>query len=101
MPLEPRLAEGSALPIRDSTAVGVIVEQEIQKVWTPRQCRTSLYLFACHLEWSAHGRLAAYEELVAALDDSDEDIRIIAETLLHRSSPRRQVTEARRPAERL
>jgi len=47
-----------------------------------------LYLFACHLEWWHKGKLEAYQELVAALDDGDEDIRIVAEKLLHRSSPR-------------
>ena len=51
--------------------------------------RDPLCLFACHLEWRGKGNLAAYEELVAALDDPDPDIRLLAETLLHRTSPRR------------
>ena len=50
--------------------------------------RDALYLFACHLEWHGRRSLAAYQELLAALDDHDCDIRIIAEQLLHRHSPR-------------
>ena len=50
--------------------------------------RDPLYLFACHLEWRDNRDLAAHKELVAALDDPDEDIRHLAELLLHRSSPR-------------
>ncbi len=52
--------------------------------------RSPLYLFACHVEWCNKGSLDAYQELVAALDDCDEQIRNVAEDLLHRSSPRRQ-----------
>jgi hypothetical protein len=47
-----------------------------------------LYLFACHLEWRDRRSLEAHQELVAALDDGDEEIRHLAEVLLHRSSPR-------------
>ena len=54
--------------------------------------RDPLYLFACHLEWRNRRNLEAHEELVAALDDHDRDIRQLAELLLHRSSPR---TEAK------
>jgi len=50
--------------------------------------RDPLYLFACHLEWCDGRKLDAHKELVAALDDHDEDIRHLAELLLHRSSPR-------------
>lgn len=55
--------------------------------------RDQLYLFACHLEWHLKGNLAAYQELLAALDDVDGDIRAIAEVLLHRISPRRARAE--------
>ena len=47
-----------------------------------------LYLFACHLEWHHRRNLGGYQTLVAALDDSDKRIRAIAETMLHRCSPR-------------
>ena len=47
-----------------------------------------LYLFLCHLEWCRTRNLAAYQELLAALNDSGPDIRIVAEVLLHRDSPR-------------
>ena len=47
-----------------------------------------LYLFACHLEWLSRGDLAAYQELLAALDDTDGDVRIVAETLLQGLSRR-------------
>jgi hypothetical protein len=33
--------------------------------------RDALYLFACHLEWDTRHNLAAYEELLAALDDRE------------------------------
>lgn len=52
------------------------------------ESRSALFLFACHLEWHDNGNIAAYQELLAALDDPDEDIRIVAEVLLHRRSPR-------------
>jgi hypothetical protein len=50
--------------------------------------RDPLYLFACHLEWRKSGDVAAYQELLAALDDPDNDIRVVAEALLRRTSPR-------------
>lgn len=50
--------------------------------------RDPLYLFACHLECQNKRNLAAYQELLAALDDPNEEIRTVAEVLLHRSSPR-------------
>ena len=50
--------------------------------------RDPLYLFACHLEWRTTRNLAAYQELLAALDDQDVGVRILAESLLQRSSPR-------------
>ena len=50
--------------------------------------RDALYLFACHLEWHNKRKLVAYQELIAALDDYEDDIRRLAEALLHRGSPR-------------
>jgi len=55
--------------------------------------RDPLYLFVCHLEWHNRGNLGAYQELLAALDDNDYSVRMVAEVLLHRSSPRREPTE--------
>ena len=52
--------------------------------------RDPLYLFVCHVEWSHRQSLGAHQELVAALDDSDQAIRAIAEVMLHRYSPRPQ-----------
>ena len=46
-----------------------------------------LYLFACHLAWHQNRDVKAYQELVAALDDRNPDIRKVAENLLHRPSP--------------
>ena len=46
-----------------------------------------LYLFARHLEWRAGGSIDAYQDLIAALDDPNKDIRAIAEMLVRRSSP--------------
>ena len=78
---------------------GAIMESQPTHVSGPSVHRSPLYLFACHLEWLSKGRLDAYQELVAALDDCDEDIRRVAENLLHRSSPRRQLKSAARSAE--
>ena len=50
--------------------------------------RDPLYLFLCHLEWHKKRNVAAYQELLAALDDGDCNTRILAEVLLARSSPR-------------
>ena len=50
--------------------------------------RDALHLFACYLEWRDSQNFAAYQELIAALDDPDEAIRAVAEDLLHRKSPR-------------
>jgi hypothetical protein len=44
--------------------------------------RDPLYLFACHLEWHQRGNSRAYSELLAALDDPDREIRLVAEMLL-------------------
>jgi hypothetical protein len=52
--------------------------------------RDPLYLFVCHLEWSRRRNLGAHQELVAALDDSDQAIRAMVEMMLHRYSPRPQ-----------
>jgi hypothetical protein len=49
-----------------------------------------LYLFACHLESHHWRNLGGHQALVAALDDSDQRVRVVAEMLLHRSSPRAQ-----------
>ncbi|MFY9912516.1 MAG: hypothetical protein WCF22_15700 [Candidatus Sulfotelmatobacter sp.] len=50
--------------------------------------RNALYLFVCHLEWHDRRNVSAYQELLAALDDPDASIRVVAEVLLRRSSPR-------------
>lgn len=57
------------------------------------EARDPLYLFACHLEWRDKRNLAAYQQLLAALDDPDNGIRAVAQDLLHRSSPRPQPGE--------
>jgi hypothetical protein len=58
--------------------------------------RDLLYLFACHVEWSRRQSLGAHQELVAALDDSDQAIRALAEMMLHRYSPRPRPKRERR-----
>jgi hypothetical protein len=49
------------------------------------ESRDALYLFACHVEWCAKQSLVEYNELLAAMDDRDCDIRILAEELATRS----------------
>jgi hypothetical protein len=51
--------------------------------WKPRP----LYLFVCHVECYQRRNLEAYQDLVAAFDESDRPIRTVAEMTLHRSSP--------------
>jgi hypothetical protein len=55
--------------------------------------RDPLYLFACHLEWRDRRNVAAYQGLLAALDHPQKGIRVVAEVLLKRSSPRPQAGE--------
>ena len=43
-----------------------------------------LYLFACHAEWRRNRNFRMLQELLAALDDTDEETRFIAESLLSR-----------------
>lgn len=47
--------------------------------------RDPLYLLVCYLEWRTQRSLRAYKELIAALDDRNEDVRSVAARLL---SPR-------------
>ena len=81
-----------------NSALGLLMEQEPERLRQPRQRRSAIYLFTCHLEWVNRRRLDAYQELVAALDDWDKEVRMVAETLLRRSSPHREGKAAARPA---
>jgi hypothetical protein len=65
-------------------------ERSLSKRFAMAGNHDPLYLFARHLEWDHWRNLGGYQALVAALDDSDQRIRVIAEMLLHRSSPRPQ-----------
>ena len=62
---------------------------------SPAAVRDPLYLFACHLEWRKHGNVRGFEELLAALDDPNEQGRLVAEALLGRLSPRRLARQFR------
>lgn len=54
-----------------------------------RKKRDPLYLFLCHIEWRDSKSVQAYMDLVATLDDTNSDIRAVAEDLLsQRLSPR-------------
>lgn len=55
--------------------------------------RDPLFLFACYLEWHNRRSVAAYHELIAALDDPSDGIRLVAEVLLSRSSARLEPNE--------
>src|ERR1700733_936001 len=68
--------------------VHLVSEQTFSGGSTITRTQDPLYLFACHLEWHHWRNLAAYQALVAALDDSEKGTREIAEMLLHRISPR-------------
>lgn len=55
--------------------------------------RDPLFLFVCHLEWHTRRNIVAYQELIAALDDPSDSIRVVAEVLLSRSAPRPEPNE--------
>lgn len=65
-----------------------IRSQVVERLAPVSANRDPLFLFCCHIEWHWHSDIRAYGELVAALDDPSEQIRRVAEALLHRSSPR-------------
>lgn len=96
-----RVAENRTAGERSSGA-GLGDRAEARRRETPNapQHRDPVYLFACHLEWRDRGSVKAYQELVAALDDCNQEIRAVAETLLHRSSPRSQIKNAAKKAQR-
>jgi hypothetical protein len=50
-----------------------------------------LYLFLCHPEWRRTGNVAAYQELLAVLADTDPNLCVVAEVLLQ-DSPRPEPT---------
>jgi hypothetical protein len=54
--------------------------------------RDPLYLFVCYLEWEHQESIHAFLELLAALDDPHDEVRLVAECLLGRPSPRRGKT---------
>ena len=64
-------------------------KQAVKLLREPSHLRDPLFLFLCHTAWRDKRDLHAYLELVAALDDPDDQIRTLAEDLLHRASPRR------------
>lgn len=47
-----------------------------------------LYLFACCLECRIDGNLALWGELLAALADSNKEVRLVAKSLISDKSPR-------------
>lgn len=68
-------------------------EAALGKISSPLRCRIApdnAILCICTLGiWSGieDKNVAAYEEILAALDDSDDGTRMVAEVLLQRSSP--------------
>ncbi len=80
-------------PLADGTPAAAMIEARHPRTSVGVR-RDPLYLFACHLEWRDRRNIKAYQELVAALDDPDEEVRAVAESLLHRSSPRPHQGEA-------
>ena len=47
-----------------------------------------LYLFVSYLEWRIEGNLASLGELLAALADANEEVRLVAKSLITENSPR-------------
>jgi len=48
--------------------------------------RDALYVFACYLAWRNERSLCAFQELLSALDDPSEEVRVVAESLLSRAA---------------
>jgi hypothetical protein len=65
----------------------------VDKQEVGKKQKDPLYLFQCHIEWRDKKNLQAYQELISALDDADENVRELAEDLLHRASPRPRASE--------
>ncbi len=91
-------AQAAAIPARNSAEdrIKPRIEGGPQAELEKMSDRDPLYLLLCQLEWRYHQNLAAYGELVAALDDRDPIIRELAQILLHRVSPRPKSTEVKR-----
>jgi hypothetical protein len=87
------LSQAPGVPSIAEQCTAEIQRQESLKLG-PR--RDPLYLFACYLEWRNEGNLRAFQELLAGLDDPNEDARIVAESLLGRPSPRRRQADGNR-----
>ena len=66
----------------------MLEKQAVERLREPSHLRDPLFLLLCHTAWRDKRDLHAYLELTAALDDPDEQIRTLAEDLLHRASPR-------------
>jgi hypothetical protein len=47
-----------------------------------------LYLFVSYLEWRIEGNLALLGELLAALADANEEVHLVAKSLISENSPR-------------
>jgi hypothetical protein len=47
-----------------------------------------LYLFVSYLEWRIEGNLASLGELLAALADANEEVHLVAKSLITENSPR-------------
>ena len=89
---EQKQANDRVLDGNNSLPVESVCNQRIDLTDMSEKSRHRDALFACHLEWCTKRNLTAYQKLLAALDDHDGDIRRLAESLLHRSSPRPERT---------
>jgi hypothetical protein len=47
-----------------------------------------LYLFVSYLEWRIEGNLALLGELLAALADANEEVHLVAKSLITENAPR-------------
>lgn len=78
-------AEGGVVNMQD---VMSSIRPEGRKEIEKQRPRDVLYLFTLHLEWRDRKNICAYDQLIAALDDPDDAIRMVAKQLLQRASPR-------------
>jgi hypothetical protein len=46
-----------------------------------------LYLFVSYLEWRIEGNLASLGELLAALADANEEVQLVAKSLITENAP--------------
>jgi hypothetical protein len=73
--------------MQSATVMAVEFDREQCKTGQDGGRPNAVYLFACHAQWNNHADLKAYQVSITAFDSNEEQVRKVAEALLHRKSP--------------